>query len=388
MEFWKKYLKNKNEMYMIFSDSRCEAKSKIVSFDLDGTLVTTKTGKTFATSSEDWKWLNEKVIPTLQQEVERDAKIVIFTNQKGIMSRGEINTKKCDEFCQRIEHIIKQLAMYEIYVQVFVAISDNIYRKPLPGMWSLLEKNNQCIKIDKSKSYFIGDAAGRGDNWMKGKKKDFSCSDRKFAKNVGIKFNTPEEYFLGMKPCEFEWDDIDMNSFPLVSGRERLDLLKIQFKEGREMILFVGSPASGKTSFYEKYLKPKGYGWINMDTLGNKTKCMREAKKLIENESLVIDNSNPTIEGRQEFIELAKKNDIPIRCFYFECDKKLTNHLNTFRALTTNKNIPAIAINVYYKKFVQPRKEEGFTEIITIPFVVEEDYLLTNDTKQLLYYSY
>jgi hypothetical protein len=37
---------------------------------------------------------------------------------------------------------------------------------------------------DKKDSYFVGDAAGRAD--------DFASTDRKFALNVGIQFYTPE----------------------------------------------------------------------------------------------------------------------------------------------------------------------------------------------------
>ena len=39
----------------------------------------------------------------------------------------------------------------------------------------------------------VGDAAGRK------APKDFSDSDRKFAQNIGVKFHTPEEYFLHAK---------------------------------------------------------------------------------------------------------------------------------------------------------------------------------------------
>ena len=43
-----------------------------------------------------------------------------------------------------------------------------------------------------------GDAAGREAGWDQNpkKKKDFSCSDREFARNVGLKFYTPEAFFL------------------------------------------------------------------------------------------------------------------------------------------------------------------------------------------------
>lgn len=39
--------------------------------------------------------------------------------------------------------------------------------------------------LDLSTSFYVGDAAGRPANWQPGKKKDFACSDRLFALNLG-----------------------------------------------------------------------------------------------------------------------------------------------------------------------------------------------------------
>ena len=43
-----------------------------------------------------------------------------------------------------------------------------------------------------------------------GRKKDHSCSDRKFAVNAGLKFFTPEEYFDGAKSfSRFDWGAVN-----------------------------------------------------------------------------------------------------------------------------------------------------------------------------------
>ena len=72
-------------------------------------------------------------------------------------------------------------------------------------------------------SFYCGDAAGKrafkyllflvnlflicaGRRATPTKKKDFSCSDRKFAANVGLTFHTPEVYFLGESDAPFDWD--------------------------------------------------------------------------------------------------------------------------------------------------------------------------------------
>jgi bifunctional polynucleotide phosphatase/kinase len=73
----------------------------------------------------------------------------------------------------------------------------------MPGMWLELERifAQDGITIgsfvallvpslfahrgqDKNTSFFVGDAAGRAD--------DFASTDRKFALNVGVQFYTPE----------------------------------------------------------------------------------------------------------------------------------------------------------------------------------------------------
>jgi bifunctional polynucleotide phosphatase/kinase len=54
-------------------------------------------------------------------------------------------------------------------------------------MWFFIDENgNNGVKVDDSKSFYVGDAAGRAKNWAPNKPKDFSCSDRMFAHNAGI----------------------------------------------------------------------------------------------------------------------------------------------------------------------------------------------------------
>ena len=61
------------------------------------------------------------------------------------------------------------------------------------------EHCNGDVAVDIDSSFYCGDAAGRK---KPNGKKDFSCSDRLFAINVGVKFLTPEERFLGKKATE------------------------------------------------------------------------------------------------------------------------------------------------------------------------------------------
>lgn len=96
-------------------------------------------------------------------------------------------------------------------LQAFVAGAVDHYRKPHTTMWDDFVSNyNGGISIDMDNSFYCGDAAGRPKNWKAGAPRDFSCTDRKFAANIGLKFYTPEELFLNEQPYpDFDWDSID-----------------------------------------------------------------------------------------------------------------------------------------------------------------------------------
>jgi bifunctional polynucleotide phosphatase/kinase len=78
------------------------------------------------------------------------------------------------------------------------ALKSDQFRKPAIGSWEHIR--NKLFKgctIDMANSFYCGDAAGRPKTATRSK--DFSDSDIKFALNVGLKFHTPEELFLGQK---------------------------------------------------------------------------------------------------------------------------------------------------------------------------------------------
>ena len=198
--------------------------------------------------------------------------VIIFTNQGGLTLHPDPKAKapktlkdRVPAFKQKCNVILSHL---DLPTTLYAATGNDIFRKPRPGMWKELCRDYDLTDsdIDYENSLFVGDAGGRTAT-LNGKKKDFSCSDRNLAHNIGIKFQTPEEFFLGEAPREFT-REFDLSNFPFTLAEEVEDQVPLLEKiNPKDIILFVGSPGAGKSTFYHKYLKPLGYERINQDTL-------------------------------------------------------------------------------------------------------------------------
>ncbi|XP_056398657.1 bifunctional polynucleotide phosphatase/kinase [Hyla sarda] len=351
---------------LVFTKQGVQSSSKIAGFDIDGTIITTKSGKVFPTSADDWRILYPEIPKKLKAVLADGYKVVFFTNQMGI-TRGKLRP---EVFKAKAEAVLDQLG---IPVQIFVATGLGVYRKPVTGMWDYLcEKANDGMKVKKEDCVYVGDAAGRPANWAPDrKKKDFSCSDRLFAINIGIQFYTPEEYFLGWKKAAFNLPTFDPKALN-PSGPLYDPPSSSLVSSSVEVVVTVGFPAAGKSTFIKEHLAPKGYAYANRDTLGTWQKCVAACEDALKKgKSIVIDNTNPDVESRSRYISCAQKAGVPVRCFLFTAPLEIAKHNNRFREMTSKGHVSVndMVINSYKSKFVAPSLSEGFSEILKINFV-------------------
>ncbi|KAK9765648.1 DNA kinase/phosphatase Pnk1 [Basidiobolus ranarum] len=361
---------------LIGETDHTSGRAKIAAFDLDGTIITVKGKHVHAKNADDWRFLFEVIPDKLEELYQNGYKIVLFSNQGGLKPRnGKISPKRA-MFMTKVQNIVRNL---EVPIQIFVSTAYDHYRKPCGGMWEhLVKEANDNIEIDVESSLYVGDAAGRPAGWKQGVKKDFSDSDRKFAANLNLKFYTPEEYFLGEAAAPFSFGEFDPKVYPndLPLFTPTTSPLVPQDKDKQEIVIFVGHPASGKTTFAKQYFVSEGYVHINQDTLHTRDKCINACEKAVANKSsVVIDNTNPDQATRAHYIKIAKQHNVPIRCFRFLANEALAMHNNMFRALSgvgePRPVLPDLAFKTFTSRLQEPQVDEGFVEIKEIHFKPE-----------------
>jgi DNA 3'-phosphatase len=172
----------------------------VIAFDMDHTIVTTKSGNVHPKDNSDWRIWHDDVVAKLHSlprctfdgDELFETHILFVSNQGGLLKKKD----GIGGFCSKIDKIRSTIGLPISFICAMD--NNNMYRKPLPGMWEFFQAfmrynyneltasaNNVDTKFNAELLLFVGDAAGRAAEGTR--KKDFSDSDLKFAMNVGTK---------------------------------------------------------------------------------------------------------------------------------------------------------------------------------------------------------
>ncbi len=130
------------------------------------------------------------------------------------------------------------------------------------------------------------------------------------------------------------------------------------------VVILMGLQASGKSSFVAAHLK--GYTHISKDHFPNARRPAKRQQRLLEEalageESIVVDNTNPTRADRAPIIAAAKLASVKVIGYYFESTVKKCKARNAKRL--GKACVPDIAIHATVAKLEHPSYEEGFDEL-------------------------
>ncbi|KAK2850623.1 hypothetical protein FQN49_005481 [Arthroderma sp. PD_2] len=357
----------------------------------DHTLIIPKSNNRFSRSASDWKWWDPRVPSKLKQLAADGYTLVVVSNQKAVslkpdakVKTGNADSKSLAMLKEKVTAVLDALGL-DVSVRMYAATAYDEYRKPRMGMWREVirdlgldadgdvdGKEGAELGLDLENSIFVGDAAGR--------KGDHSCCDRNFAANVGIPFKTPEEFFRDEPPVPMAVDVFDPRNYIATPPADGDDETPSPFSKqsDTELVIFCGSPGSGKSTFYWKYLQPLGYERVNQDILKTRQKCLKVANEhLLARRSVVVDNTNANKATRAEWISLAKNLNIPIRCIYLSTPMAVCKHNNAVRAANPNQEslnpesrtmLPPMAFNDFLRRFEEPDVSEGFGDLVSVGF--------------------
>ena len=139
----------------------------------------------------------------------------------------------------------------------------------------------------------------------------------------------------------------------------------------RKMVLMVGIPGSGKSTFYKKILEPD-YVRVNLDTL--KTRARESAlisRCFSEGKSFAIDDTNVTKELREGFISQAKTHGYQVIGYFMRSSVKecvARNHKRTGAA-----RVPDQVVANMSNRLELPSWDEGFDELYYVE-ITEKGY--------------
>jgi predicted kinase len=132
-----------------------------------------------------------------------------------------------------------------------------------------------------------------------------------------------------------------------------------------EVVILIGLPASGKTSFFHARLAAT-HQHVSKDLMPNVRDRSGRQARLIEQAlaaggSVAVDNVNASAAERAAVIAIARRLGARAVGYVFEATTREAVGRNRGRAASAR--VPNVAIFTAAKRFVAPSRDEGFDEL-------------------------
>ena len=143
-----------------------------------------------------------------------------------------------------------------------------------------------------------------------------------------------------------------------------------------EMVIFIGLQGAGKSSFFRTRFA-SSHVLVSKDRLRNNRRPARRQRQLIEEalgagRSVVVDNTNPTVQDRVELIELARHLEATVIGYYFE--SRLEDCLKRNRLRIGKERVPDVALLTVARKLELPSVSEGFDRLYYVRLAGDQNF--------------
>jgi predicted kinase len=138
-----------------------------------------------------------------------------------------------------------------------------------------------------------------------------------------------------------------------------------------ELVIFVGLQASGKSTFFRERFAAT-HEHVSKDLFRNNRNPNRRQRDLIEaalgtGRSVVVDNTNTTVEDRGSLIRLGREFGARVVGYYFESEPRESLRRNARRE--GKARVPDVAIFATARRLVPPSCQEGFDELFRVRLI-------------------
>ena len=135
-----------------------------------------------------------------------------------------------------------------------------------------------------------------------------------------------------------------------------------------ELIFFIGLQASGKSSFYRARFAGT-HDLVSKDRFPNNRNPARRQRQLVTEalgagRSVVVDNTNPTVEDRAELVALARSFGASVVGYYFE--SRMAECLERNRQREGKARVPELALYATRKRLRLPALAEEFDRLFYV----------------------
>jgi predicted kinase len=149
---------------------------------------------------------------------------------------------------------------------------------------------------------------------------------------------------------------------------------------GPECVIFVGLPGAGKSTLFRETFAAT-HRHISKDLWPNNTGRDAKQQKLVaealaSGESIVIDNTNPTVAERARLIDLARKYDARVVGYYFDVTTRVAVARNAERS--GKAKVPNVAIFTTAKRLAAPTYAEGYDALYRVTIAEDRSLFVTD----------